>query len=125
MALVLTTAGKNTVLDSGMPSPVYLQLHTGDPTSAGTSAVSTITGRQSVALAAASSGNRTNGSGVTWSAPNGISGTETLSHATLWTASSGGTCLAYGTLTNSRIGVTSADIVNVPAGEVDVTLTDP
>ena len=125
MAGTLTAAGKNYVLDNGVPGTTYLQLHTGDPTDAGTSNVSTITGRKSLTMGSASSGNKANSSTAQWAAPNGISGTETLSHYSIWTASSGGTCLSTGTLTASLSGRTTADTINVAAGDIDFDLANP
>ena len=123
MALIFATTFKNTMLDQ-IPNPSYLQLHTGAPGTAGTSNVSTITGRKSVAMSAAGSVAKTNSGGNSWDAPNGISGTEDLTHASIWTAASGGDLIAYGTLTTARNGRTTDDTITIAAGDIDFAITD-
>lgn len=121
MALVYTTDGKNLLLGA-LPDPIYVQLHTGDPTSAGTSNVSSETTRKAVSLAAAASGARTSDAVAEW-APIALSGTENLTHVSYWSASSAGTCYAYGTVTTARTGVVNGDTIRIPVGDSDWTVT--
>lgn len=65
----------------------YVQLHTGDPGAAGTANQSATTARQQVSFAAPAAGSMT-APAVTWS--NWAAGTETISHVSLWDASTGG-----------------------------------
>jgi hypothetical protein len=124
MALVYSTAGKNTILNSGLPGTLHAQLHTGNPTDAGTSNVSSETTRKSVSLGSASNGVRASTNVAEW-APISLSGTETLSHVSYWTASSGGTCIAYGSLTTARSGVVNGDTVRIPVGDATFSVVDP
>lgn len=121
MALVYTEAGKNLLLGA-LPDPIYVQLHTGDPGSAGTSNVSSETTRKAVDLAAASGGARTSEAVAEWD-PISLSGTENLTHVSYWSASSAGTCYAYGTVTTSRTGVVNGDTIRIPVGDSDWTIT--
>lgn len=88
---------------------VFLQLHTGDPGAAGTANQSTVTTRQSVTFAAASAGSMALSSmGGTYS----MTATETISHVSLWTASSAGTFLASGALSASK-SVVNGDTLSI------------
>lgn len=90
---VLTATGKNTVLDSGLPSSLYAALHSGAPGADGSA--NEVTGgspayaRKAVTMSAASSGARAIASAVTFDVPSG-----TVAYTSLWTAASGGTCVA-------------------------------
>jgi hypothetical protein len=77
----------------------FVKLHTGDPGSAGTSNASAETDRQAVTFGAPSAGSMT-ASAVQWTAWD--AGSETISHASLWTASSGGTFLQSCALSASK-----------------------
>lgn len=76
---------------------VYVQLHTADPGAAGTTAVSAVTTRNSPTFNAASSGSMTLSSLGSYS----MTSSETISHISIWTASSGGTFLQSAALTSS------------------------
>lgn len=74
----------------------YVQLHTGDPGAAGTSSVSVATTtRVAVSHGTVANGGMTmNGTAPSWT--NGTGGTpttETISHISVWSAATGGTCL--------------------------------
>jgi len=96
---VLTTAGKNLVLDSGIPATLYAALHSGAPGADGSagelSGGSPAYARLAVSMAAASGGSRAMSAPVTFDVPAG-----TVSYASLWTAVTGGTCLATDDLTS-------------------------
>jgi len=117
---ILTTAGKNTVLDSGLPSTLYAALHSGAPGSSGTA--NELTGgtpayaRKSVTMSAASGGARAIGAGVTFDVPAG----STVSYTSLWTASTGGTCVATDDVTSESF--TGQGTYNLTA--FTVTLSD-
>ena len=112
MAAGLSTANTaNPLLDTfrGVPFDVdnlYLQLHTGDPGSAGTANVSAVTSRQQVTLGASALGVLT----VTNIPAFLMTATETITHVSLWSASSGGTFHISGVLTDER-AVVSGDFV--------------
>ena len=77
-------------------SALYLQFHTADPGAAGTTAASTaVTARNAVTWNAPAGGSMTLNTLANYSS----TGTETLSHWALFTASSGGTFVRSGALT--------------------------
>lgn len=84
---------------------VYIQVHTADPGSAGTTGISVgSTVRLLVAFNAASGGSMTLSSIATWT--NGGT-SETLTHISFWDASSGGTFLRSATLSSSQAWVST------------------
>jgi len=93
-----TTIATNAYTTSGN---VYLQLHTADPGTAGTTSVSVgSTTRVVVAFGTASSGTVT----MTTSNPQWTNGgtSETITAISIWTASTAGTFLVSGALTTSQ-----------------------
>lgn len=100
-------------------STVYVKLHTGDPTDAGTSNAATTTTRAAVTFGAASSGTVTSDSDATWT---NVSG-DTLSHISLWDAQTNGTgnCLWAGSLTTPKT-VTTGDTFTIPSGSLTVSI---
>jgi hypothetical protein len=78
---------------------LYVKLHTGDPGSAGTSNASSVTTRYQCTFSAASAGSMSLSSmGGTWS----MTGTETISHISLWDNSTAGNFLWSVALTASK-----------------------
>lgn len=120
----LTNAGENLVLNwlltAGAvtrPSTWHVQLHTGAPGEDGTANVATNSTRQAVTFASASGGSISNSGAVSWTS---VPASETYAAITVWSASSGGTALLYGNLTQSR-AVTSGDTFTIPVGSLTVT----
>lgn len=74
---------------------VYVQLHTADPGASGTTAVSAVTTRNAVTWNSPSGGSMTLLSLSSFS----MTSSETISHISLWTASSAGTFLQSAALT--------------------------
>jgi len=70
---------------------LYVKLHTGDPGAAGTANASANTTRQAVNFAAAAGGSMTADNVPQWAAWS--SGTETITHISLWDASTAGNFL--------------------------------
>jgi hypothetical protein len=75
---------------------VYCKLHTADPGAAGATAASTMTTRNAVTWNAASGGSMTLSSLGSYT----MTGTETISHISLWDASTAGTFLESAQLTS-------------------------
>lgn len=99
---------------------VYAQLHTGDPGAAGTSNVATETDRvQATFGSAAASGAISNTAAITWE---DVAATETITHISLWSASSGGTFLGSDDLASSK-ALTAGDTFTVSIGDLDITVT--
>lgn len=78
---------------------MYVALHTGDPGSAGTANASAVTTRNSAAFSAPSAGSMSLSSSLT--GYNMTTG-ETLSHISMWDASTSGNFLRSAALTASR-----------------------
>jgi len=87
----------------------YVKLHTGDPGSAGTSNASATTTRMAMTLGAPSAGSSTS-STMTWTS--WVPASETLTHFSIWDASSAGNFLQSGALTASK-SPTAGDTVNL------------
>ena len=98
---------------------VYLQWHTGDPGSAGTSNVAGESDRVSVSMGAASSRAITNDAAVETV---GVSNTETITWISLWDASTTGNFLGRDDLSSSA-PVTAGDTIRIPAGDLDASIT--
>ena len=79
---------------------VYVQLHTGDPGEDGTANVSAETERKTITFTESGGTATTSGSAPSWTAWD--SGAETISHVSLWDASTAGNCLFKGALTVSK-----------------------
>lgn len=99
---------------------LFVQLHTGDPGAAGTSAVSSVTTRPALNFGAASAGSQsaiaTLPSWATWAGTNG----EIVTHISVWGASSGGTFYYSAALTASKT-VNTGDTLNLTALTVALT----
>ena len=88
---------------------VYVKLHTGDPGSAGTSNASGVTTRSAATFGSAATG----GVGTMTNTPSwSMTGTETISHISLWDASSAGNFLQSAALTASK-NVTNGDTLTL------------
>jgi hypothetical protein len=74
---------------------VHVQLHTADPGAAGTTAISAVTTRNAITWNAPAAGSMT----LLALAAFSMTTTETISHVSWWTASSGGTFLESAALT--------------------------
>ena len=95
---------------------LYVKLHTGDPGSAGTSNASAVTTRNALTLAAPSGGSSALSSLASYS----MTATETISHVSLWDASTAGTFIASGSLTASK-AVNNGDTLTFNSFTVSIT----
>jgi hypothetical protein len=101
----------------GGNASVFAKLHTGDPGAAGTANAATETTRQEVTFgSAATTGAIANTVAVEWTS---VSTTETYTHYSLWTASTGGTFLGSGTVSGGA--VTAGNNFSIPIGDFDLT----
>jgi hypothetical protein len=87
----------------------YLQLHTGDPGEDGTANAATETTRKAVSFASASGGSMASSGTVEWT---NVAATETVSHWSLWDASTSGNCLWSGQLASSA-SLTAGDTFQI------------
>jgi len=80
------------------PAATYIKLHVGDPGSAGTANPSAVTTRQSATFSAASSGALALSNSPSFS----MTTTETITHISVWDASTAGNFLWSAALTTSK-----------------------
>jgi hypothetical protein len=119
----LSTGTRNSILDAignataFSYSAVWIQLHTADPGSAGTTAVASNNTRKSVSFGAASAGSMTTDADILWSS---VGAAETYSHISLWDASSAGTFIGSAALTASKT-VAIGDNFRIPTGSLTIT----
>ena len=99
-------------------SATYAQLHTGAPGASGTANIAGNNVRQAAGVFAAPAGGSTTNSGaINWTS---VSTSETYSHVSLWSASSGGTFIASGSITAGAI--LAGQNFQIPAGGMTVSL---
>jgi hypothetical protein len=96
---------------------VYVKLHTGDPGSAGANNAAGNTTRQQATFGAASAESATTTADIVWT---NVSTSETYTHISLWSASSGGTYLGNAALTSSQ-AVVAGNNFRIPAGSLTVS----
>lgn len=87
---------------------VYVKLHTGDPGASAASNASAVTTRSAVNFSAPSGGSMAKSNTPTWS----MTSTETISHISLWDASSAGNFLESIALSASK-AVANGDTLNL------------
>ncbi len=100
---------------------VFAKLHLGDPGAAGTSNAAAATTRKQVTWASAASQVLASSAALTWSGGD-LTTTETITHLSFWTASSGGTHLG-GAALNASAPVTAGETLNIASGSFTVTMT--
>lgn len=120
----LSDYAENKVLDHMLgttawthPTQAYVKLHIGAPGETGTGNPAAEATRKAVDFSAASGGATSNSGAVTWT---NVAATETITHITLWDASTGGNCLMWMALTSS-VALTAGDDFSFPIGDIDVT----
>lgn len=126
MAVGLAAGQANAILDALCrsvaytdPAGFFVKLHTGDPGSAGTGNAATETDRVEATFSAASGGAITNSAALTWTS---VAATETYTHVSFWSASTGGTFLGSDQLAASK-AVDAGDDFTIPAGDLDLSIT--
>lgn len=128
--MALSTYLANKVLDHTylgaaftQPSEVYVQLHTGDPTAAGTSNVASETTRIEVSsFAAASNKSKASSAQVQWTNIDAGGTSEVISHISLWDAATSGNCLDYGALA-SNVTVSEGGTLTFASGDIAISRT--
>jgi hypothetical protein len=95
----------------------YAQLHTGAPGAAGTTNIAGNNVRQAAGTFTGSGGSMTNSAAINWTS---VSTSETYNHVSLWSASSGGTFIASGSITAGAI--LAGQNFQIPASGMSVTL---
>lgn len=99
-------------------STVYVKLHTGDPGEDGTANAAAHTTRAAVTFAAASGNTCASDAAATFTS---MAANETISHVSLWDASSAGNCLWVGALTASK-AVNTGDTFQINSGQLTASI---
>lgn len=117
-----TTFGANSVLDgTGIPEPLYIQLHTGNPGLAATANVSAIiTDRQEFTRPAAAGGSAASDALIEW-APAGP-GSETITHVSAWSLAVAGNPWITGPLVVPVPAITN-DVLQIPIASLVMALS--
>lgn len=101
----LNNAWLNTIKSTGtsfnVAGSIYVQLHTGNPGTAGATAVSSTTTRQTITFTTATTGVLNSSSSPSWTSWAGTNG-EVVSHVSFWDATSAGNCLWTAQLSASK-----------------------
>lgn len=113
----LTDAGENLTAEALTDEP-WIKLHTGAPGEAGTSNAAGETKRKKAVLGAASGGKRQTTADLEWKE---VSTAETITHVSVWTAESGGTCEWVAALAASK-ALSVGDTLKIVAGQLSFTL---
>jgi hypothetical protein len=118
MAVGAAPARCNAAIDAAVALGTWIKPHVGDPGAAGTANPATETTRHQATMAAASGGSAASTVDLSWT---GVAATETWTHFSMWTASSGGTFLWSGTITGGSVLVGSN--FTISAGNLTLTAT--
>jgi hypothetical protein len=98
---------------------VYVQLHTANPGSAGTTAVSSVTTRPEATFGDATTGSIALSNTPSWTNWAGTNG-EVVSHVSFWTANSGGTFLWSAALSANKT-VNTGDTLTLSSASLTIT----
>lgn len=98
---------------------VFVQLHTGDPGTAGTANVAANNTRKQITFAAASAGSCASSNAPSWTS---VPASETYAYVSLWSALTAGSCRWSGPL-NAPQAVTAGDTYTLGSGQVTVGLS--
>jgi hypothetical protein len=108
----------NSALDTVCGAYTWVQLHTGAPGAAGTSAVAGNSVRKQVTEAAASGGSKASSADLVWTS---VPTSETYTKFTRWTASTAGTFGFSGTITANA--VMAGDTFQISSGQMTTSLS--
>jgi len=110
----------NASATSAAPTNIWIQLHTADPGSAGTTAVAGNATRKDLtaSMGTAASGLISNNVAITWTTGE-VDTSEDYTHWALFDASTAGTFLCSGTMTANA--VTVGDEFTIPSGDLDLS----
>jgi hypothetical protein len=118
MADGVSTANADSALGTFTGSASYMQLHTGAPGANGSSNVSSVTTREAQTWGSASGGVISATGTPTWSSWAGTS-PETVSHISMWSASSSGT-FEFSCQLASSVTVSTGDTLEITSQSVTI-----
>lgn len=119
----LNNAWLNTIKSTGtsynVAGSIYVQLHTANPGSAGTTSVSSTTTRQTITFTAATTGVLNSSSSPSWTNWAGTNG-EVVSHVSFWDAVSAGNFLWSAQLSASKT-INTGDTFTLSSASLTIT----
>ncbi len=123
MALGWSAAALNTAIDAHIAAYPWVQLHTADPGSAGTSSIAGNATRKDAtsAFAPATAGAATSDVNIEWTDAE-VDTSEDYTHFSMWTASSAGVFGSSGTITANAVN-SSGDAFSILSGGLVVSGT--
>lgn len=115
----LSTYGANAFLDgTALPATLWVQLHLGNPTAAGTANPASSTSRRSFTTAAAVAGVVSNDALMEWLA---WPATEDFTHITIWDASTAGNCWFIDAINGGIAAGISGQAVEIAINQLTIT----
>jgi hypothetical protein len=96
----------------------YVKLHIADPGETGASGAAAEVTRKALSVGTAAAGACVSDADLTWT---NVAGTETISHISIWDASTAGNCLWSGALAAPK-AVTTGDTFTIPSGQLTISL---
>lgn len=115
----LSTYAANAILDgTAMPATLYVQLHTGNPGTAGTANVAADNRRRSFTRTAAALGTCSNAALLEWLL---ATATEDLTHISVWDANAAGNPWWIGPITGAPVGAVTGQTTEIPVNQLDLT----
>ena len=116
--MAFTTASKDAAVNALTALGTYISLHTGDPGSAGTSDVSSVTTREAVTWGSASAGEIAASNEPEWTSWAGNNG-EVVTDISFWSASSSGT-FGLSMALNSSVTMDTGDSLTLTSISISV-----
>ena len=114
----LLTPGANAFLNgTALDATLYVQLHLGDPGTNGTANVAVETRRKSFTRTTSTVGTVDNVALIEWL---NAAATETITHITVWSASSGGTAWFADDIANVAVNI--GEVIQIDVGTLNITV---
>jgi hypothetical protein len=119
----LNNSWLNTIKSTGtsynVAGSIYVQLHTANPGTVGTTSVSSVTTRPAITFTAATTGVLNSSNTPTWSSWAGTNG-EVVTHISIWDASSAGNFLWSAALSASKT-INTGDTFTLSSASLTIT----
>lgn len=114
----LALPGANAFLDgTALPATLYMQLHLGNPGTAGTANLSAVGVRKVFSRTTATLGVVTNSTQIQWL---DVPASETITHVSIWGSLTGGICWFVDDIANQ--GIFTGDSVTIVIGVLSITI---